>query len=581
MKKHPIGAAAVAPLSHPGELSAKRKRVVLIGVLAGMLLGSLTGTVISTAMPKILASLHGMEYIAWAMTAYMLTSTLSMPIFGKLADMYGRKWFYLGGIAIFLLGSVLCGFSGNMTQFIIFRGVTGIGGGIMQALAMTIIADLFPPAERGKYQGIMGAVFGLSSVLGPLLGGWVTDNLNWNWVFWINLPIGVIALAILGIGLPAMSKPAADPAAPGAGKASIDWLGVLFLILAFAPMLVAFSWAGSKYPWLSPEILGMLGFSALMLTFFVVVESKAKEPIVPLSLFRNSIFNISVITGFLMNIGMFASIMYLPMFLQGVVGQSATDSGLVTAPMMVALIVASTLAGQLVSQTGRYKIWALLGFVVMLAGEILLATMNVGTTGLTVTLYMVVFGVGLGLGMPVFVVAVQSAFPHRQVGVVTSTLQFFRSIGGTFGIALMGSMLNSQFRAEAATAIPAAVAKLIPADKLEQFLTPQALFSPQVMEGFKAKLAALPGADEMIASMSQGFRVAFANSVHQLFVVSIFIMAAALAITFFLKEIPLRKSNRPLAEEAGAELLAEGIAGPGPIPAEAEPDLAENDHTRD
>ncbi|MEI8093642.1 MAG: MDR family MFS transporter [Spirochaetales bacterium] len=559
-------------LPAPGELSAQRKRWVLIGVLVGMFLGSLTGTIISTAMPRILADLQGMEYISWAMTAYMLTSTLAMPIFGKLADMYGRKWFYLGGIAIFLVGSILCGFATDMTQFIAFRAVAGIGGGIMQAIAMTIIADLFPPAERGKYQGLLGGVFGLASVIGPLLGGWITDNMTWNWVFWVNLPVGITALVILGLGLPAVNK---HYLTPSAQKPRIDWWGIVFQILAFTPMLVAFSWAGSKYEWLSPEILSLLGFSLVMVVIFLVVESKAQEPIVPLSLFRNGIFNVSVITGFLMSIGMFGGIMYLPMFLQGVVGQTATNSGLAMAPMMVALIIASAVGGQLVSRTGRYKIVGLVGFSLMLLAEILFSLMTVQSDGLTVSIDMIVMGLGLGLCMPVFVVACQSAFPHKQVGVVTSSLQFFRSIGGTFGIALMGSLLNSQFKVEAAAALPASIAKLIPADKRDQFLTPQALFSPSTKTSFEAKAAAFPGGKDLVDTMFTSFKQAFADSVHHIFFISIFIVAAALLVTFFLKEIPLRKTNRPAAEEAGAELLAEGVAGPGPIPAEFEPDLGE------
>ncbi len=547
------------------ELSKKRKMTVLAGILTGMLLSTLTSTIVSTAMPKILSDLGGMEYLSWALTAYMLTSTISIPIFGKLADMYGRKPFYLGGVVVFLAGSILCGTSTTMTQFIIYRAVAGLGGGIMQSNSLAIVADIFPPAERGKYQGLMGGVFGLSSVIGPTLGGYITDNLNWSWVFWVNIPIGLLAIIILGAGLPYAKQTDV--------KKDIDYLGTAFIIAAFTPLLIAFSWAGTKYAWNSKEILGLLVFSFISLVIFIFVESKAKEPIVPLSLFKNSIFNVSALTGFFMAIGMFGTIMYIPMFVQGVLGKTASNSGLITTPMMLGLVIASTISGQIVSRTGKYKKLALSGFAIMAAGMVLLSFMGVNTTDTTVVINMIITGVGIGITMPVFVIAVQSAFPHNQVGVVTASVQFFRNIGGTFGIAVMGSILNSRFRSEALKAIPDTVKKILPPEGQNIFDTPQTLFNPKALDMIKEKLPSeMP---ELFTKLMGDLKKALEISIQHVFFTEILVVLGALIITFSLKEIPLRKSNRPIQEEAGVEMLAEGLAVEGSLlPSEGEPDLA-------
>jgi len=545
------------------ELSSKRKKVVLAGILMGMFLGAMTNTTVSTAMPRILTALGGMEYISWALTAYMLTSTISMPIFGKLADMYGRKPFYIGGIVVFLIGCVLCGTAVNMTQFIIYRAVAGLGGGVMQSIAMTIIADIFPPAQRGKYQGLMGAVFALSSVIGPVLGGYVADHLSWCWVFWINVPIGFIAILFLFVGLPKIKL--------DGNKRIIDYIGAALLISSFTPMLLAFSWAGKKYPWESEEVIGLLTMSIISLILFIFQEKRAKEPIIPLSLFKNSVFNVSVITSFLMSMAMFGTIMYVPMFLQGVMGKSAAGSGIIMPPMMMGLIVASSLSGLLVSKTGKYKRLALFGYAIMSLGIFLMSFMNAQTTILFIIINLILFGVGMGIVMPIFIVAVQSAFPHKQVGVVTSSVQFFRSIGGTFGIALMGTLLNTRFYSEAIRSIPAELIKLIPPDKLSILNSPQALFKSGITGNHLIEQT--PG---YISKLIPHLKGALTVSLHTIFMIGFIISVLALVFTFFLKEIPLRKSNKPGLEEAGKELLLEDVAAEGGMmPAESTPDLSE------
>jgi EmrB/QacA subfamily drug resistance transporter len=548
------------------ELSSKRKKVVLAGILMGMFLSAMTNTTVSTAMPRILSALGGMEYISWALTAYMLTSTISMPIFGKLADMYGRKPFYIGGIIVFCIGCILCGTAVNMTQFIIYRAVAGLGGGIMQANSMAIVADIFPPAQRGKYQGLMGAVFALSSVIGPALGGYVADHLSWSWVFWVNVPIGLVAILFLFIGLPKIKL--------DGNKRIIDYIGAALLITSFAPMLLAFSWAGKKYTWESKEILGMLAISIISLILFVLQEKKAKEPIIPLTLFNNSVFNVSVITSFLMSMAMFGSIMYIPMFIQGVMGKSASGSGIIMPPMMMGLIVASSVSGLMVSKTGKYKMLALFGYAVMTVGIFMMSLMNAQTSVLSIIINLILFGIGMGIVMPIFIVAVQSAFPHKQVGVVTSSVQFFRSIGGTFGIALMGTLLNSRFYSEAVKSVPQDLMKLIPPDKLSILNSPQALFKT----GMSSANHIVEQTPEYISKLIPHLKGALMVSLHTIFIIGFVISAMAFISTIFLKEIPLRKSNKPGIEEAGKELLLEDVAAEGGMmPAESAPDLSDDE----
>lgn len=550
------------------ELDKRRKIIVFAGVLLGMLLSSLDTTIVSTAMPKISATLGGVEYLSWTFTAYMLASTISVPIFGKLADIYGRKYFYVLGILLFLLGSALCGAAQSMTQLILFRGLQGIGGGIMMSNSMAIVSDIFPPAERGKFQGIIGGVFGLASVIGPALGGFITDNLNWRWVFYVNLPVGILAVIVLWMAIPPMKK--------NSEKRSIDYSGAAFIIIAFTPLLLALSWAGSKYAWASREIIGLLAFSFVALIILGIIELKVKDPIIPLSFFKNSIFSVGVLSSFLMSVALFGTVMYIPLFVQGVIGATATSSGAITTPMMLSLVVASAISGQLISRLGKYKLLAIAGFTVMLAGMILLSLMGVDTTNATVVRNMIVVGTGVGLVMPIFIIAVQNAFPHSQVGTVTASVQFFRNIGSTTGVAILGSLLNSRFKAESERLIPEAIKKLLPAGKQNIFDTPQTLFDPQFIEQIKSKVPAKVVG--MFTKLFSDLKGALATSIHDVFFAGILVIAAALVLVFFLKEIPLRKGHKPAPEEIGQEYLAEGLTTDGHmLTPESEPDLTEAD----
>ncbi len=515
-----------------GPLTGKRIWV-LVGILFGMLLGSLDQTIVGTAMPRVISSLGGMDYYSWVFTAYMLASTTSVPVFGKLSDLFGRKWFYLGSLALFMAGSMACGAAQNMTQLIVFRGLQGLGGGSMMANAAAIIGDIFPPAERGRYQGLMGGVFGLSSVIGPTLGGYITDQLNWRWVFYVNLPVGVIALFILLWAMPRVRL---------TERRSVDYLGVSMLIAATVPMLLALSWAGTEYAWASPTIVGLLAFSALAWVALVLVERRAKEPILPVDLFTsNSIVSVSSIVVFLTGAGMFGAITFIPLFMQAVIGTSATNSGVMLTPMMLALVFSSMVGGQIISRTGKYKGVAVVALAILTFGMFLMSRMKEAATYGLVVRNMIVVGLGLGVTMPLFMITVQNSVPYSKLGIVTAAVQFFRSIGGTIGVAVFGTFLTSSMQRELATAIPAQLKAMVPADQLKGILDPQALINPAALAQARAHLS--PALAPLFDQVMVGVRHAIAVSLHDVFWAGALAVAVSLVATFFLKEIPLRRSH--------------------------------------
>ncbi|HEU5431045.1 MAG TPA: MDR family MFS transporter, partial [Thermomicrobiales bacterium] len=350
------------------QLQGRQLAVAMTGILLGLLLSALDSTIVGTAMPRIIADLGGLDHYAWVATSYLLTSTAAVPIFGKLSDIYGRKWFYIGGMIFFLAASALCGISQSMAQLIAFRGLQGIAGGILTANAFAIIGDLFPPAERGKWQGVTSSVFGLASVVGPWLGGWLTDGPGWRWVFYVNIPVGLLAAAVLTIGLPAIR---------GHVQAAIDWGGAALIVASTVPLLLALSLGGSQFAWVSPQIIGLFALAIVMAVLFVFVENRVPEPIIDPELFRNRTFTISVVSMFLVGAGMFGAIMYVPLFMQGVIGASAANSGAVLTPMMLSLAVASTIGGQIISRSGRYKWAAVGGLAIMTVGLVLQARLDI------------------------------------------------------------------------------------------------------------------------------------------------------------------------------------------------------------
>ena len=412
-----------------------RRNILLVGLFLGMFFSALDQTVVGTAMPRIIGELGGLSILAWVTTAYLLTSTTVVPIAGKLADLYGRRILYVGGLFIFMLGSALCGTSTNMTELIIYRGLQGMGGGIMMPMAMTVIGDIFPPDKLGKWQGIMGAMFGLSSVIGPSVGGWLVDFSSWRWVFYINLPFGILAAACIFFGLQ-HEKRYKD-------QVVIDYAGVITLVIGVVTLLLGLSLGGKDFPWGSWQIIGLLSTALVFLLTFVIVEKKAAEPILSLDLFKNRVFTTINIVGFLMGLGMFGAIIFLPLFLQGVVGISATKSGNSMIPMMFALMATSIIGGRMITKTGIRPL-LITGMSLMALSFYLLSTMTVDTTRLTAISYIIFLGLGMGLVMPTLTIAVQYAFPPQQLGVATSSNLFFRSIGGTLGVTILGVVLNHQ-----------------------------------------------------------------------------------------------------------------------------------------
>ena len=515
-----------------------KRQVVLTmaGIMLAMFLSSLDQTIVGTAMPRIITDLGGFTQYTWVVTAYMISATVTVLIAGKLSDIYGRKWFLVGGIVIFLAGSAMCGVSQNMEQLIGFRAFQGIGAGAIMGLAFITIGDLFPPAERGKYAGFMSAVFGLSSVIGPTLGGFITDNLSWRWVFYINIPFGILIILLFIFFFPHVR--------PQVTKRRIDYPGMTALILTVVPMLLALSWAGVEYDWLSPQILGMLVFSAFMFLIFVIIESYAAEPILPLWIFRNRIVGISSLVTFFLGFGMFASIVFIPLYFQGVLGSSATASGSFLTPMMLGMVAGGLMSGQLLSRAGGHYRWqGLFGIGVMAAGMYLLSCMTTSTTHAMAVFFIIITGFGLGVTMPVYTIAVQNAVPYRIMGVATSTSQFFRSIGGVLGLAIAGSVLNNRFASEFLGGLPQGVQSVMPPGSLDSIVdNPQALVNPEALEQLTQMFQSL--GEQGMALLDQlmmTLREALNSGITEVFFIGFCVVAAALVVNFFIKEIPLRK----------------------------------------
>jgi EmrB/QacA subfamily drug resistance transporter len=530
------------PLS--ATVSRGRLISILIGVMLGMLLASLDQTIVGTALPRIVADLGGLDHYAWVVTAYLLASTVTVPIYGKLSDIYGRRLFFIGGMVLFLAGSALAGTSQDMTQLIIYRFIQGLGAGGMMPIALAIIGDIFSPAERGKWQGLFVAVFGLSSIVGPTLGGFITDNWGWRWVFYVNMPVGIIAIVTAGFVLPTLINKR---------RHIIDYLGSATMVAGTIPLLLAFSWAGSQYAWGSWQIIGLFAFSIVMLIIFVLIELRAAEPIISPRLFKNSIFLVSVIAMFLVSAGMFGAILYLPLFVQGVLGNSATNSGVVLTPMMFGFMASSIVGGQILSRTGRYKILAIFGFIVAAAGMFLLSRMVPTTSEGEVVRNMIITGLGIGVMMSLFTIVVQNAFPYRQLGEVTASLTFFRSIGSTMGVAVMGTIMTNAYQTAMQSNLPAIVKRSVPADRLAQLQNPQLLLSPDFLAKIQHNFASFgPQGLAIFRQLIEAIRLSLSTAITNVFFLGFIIMLVGLVSVLFLREIPLRKSHTAPVIEAPA-----------------------------
>jgi len=524
------------------ELDTRTKVLVMAGTLLGLFTAAMDQTVVATSIPKIVADLGGFGLFSWVGTGFLLASTTTIPIVGRLSDMYGRKPFFMLGIVLLLLGSALSGSSQNIEQLIAFRVIQGFGAGMIMSIAFTIVGDVFPPVERGRWMGLMAGVFAAASVLGPLIGGTLTDHADWRWVFYINLPMGGVALALLAYGMPRL-RPATAP--------KMDYRGIVLLSATTVPMLLAFSWAGNRYAWISPEVIGFLAWSVVAFVLFVYAELRTDEPLLPMHLFKNRVFTVSGLVTLITGFAMMGSLFYIPLFVQGVLGASATNSGLVTMPMMIAMAIAAAIAGQMMSRLGKYRVLGVVGLIVMVIGMAILSTVDAETTRSEVTLAMIVFGIGLGTSIPLFTLAVQNSVPYRLMGISTSTMQFLRAVGGTMGVAIMFSVIQGQYQDGLQENVPAVVREH---EQLSQALDdPQFLLNPQALEQVQEAFAGFGETGQALFEETiAGVQISLAAGVSESFFIAIWVLSLAVVAAVFLKEEPLRKTHLSAEEQAPA-----------------------------
>jgi EmrB/QacA subfamily drug resistance transporter len=441
----------------PGyRFSIGRILAIYSGLMVTLLLAALDQTIVATALPKVVSELGGITQYSWVFTAYMLGSTVTVPLYGKLGDAHGRKPLFIIAISIFLVGSALCGAAQNMVELVVFRAIQGVGAGGLFPLTLAMVGMIVPPRDRGRYQGLIGSVFAAASIVGPLVGGFIVDNASWRWIFYVNLPVGGIALAVILVTMPRR---------PYKQEHSIDWLGAAVLAFGTTALLLGLVWGGRDYPWLSGPVVGALAAAVALLAVFALVERRVREPILPFDLLRNPTVSSSVVCMALVGAAMFGTISFVPLFVQGVIGTSATSSGVVLTPLMLGAVTTSFLSGQIVSRTGRYRPNTLVGPVLFGTGEVLLWRMTVNTTNAEAARNMVIAGIGLGAMMQIFVLSVQNSVARRAMGSATALTQFSRSIGATLGVTLMGVIVNQRLPANV-RAEGAVIHRLPPAGRL-------------------------------------------------------------------------------------------------------------------
>jgi EmrB/QacA subfamily drug resistance transporter len=528
----PGGRAAEKTADEPPtapEPQQRSVRVVMLALMITMLLAMLDNLIVGTAMPTIVGDLGGLEHLSWVVTAYTLATAASTPIWGKLGDMYGRKGIFLTSIVLFLIGSVLSGMAQDMGQLIGFRAIQGLGAGGLMVGVMAIIGDLVPPRERGKYQGLMAGVMAIAMIGGPLVGGTITDHLGWRWSFYINLPLGAVALAMVTVVLHLPNKKRT--------KAKVDYLGAGLLTVGITAIVLVTTWGGSEYAWDSAVIMELIAIGVVSLVGFLFVETKAAEPIIPLHIFRNRNFTLMSVVGFMSGFVMFGAVLFLPLFQQSVQGASATNSGLLLLPMLLSMMVVSLIAGRVTTNSGKYKIFPIIGSILMVAGLFLLAQMDTGTTRLTSGIYMAVLGAGMGFLMQITMLVAQNSVELKDMGVASSATTLFRTLGSSFGVAIMGALFTGRVQDEmAARGGGAATSKSAQLDA--------------------ASLAKLPDA------VREAYQFAVSSGTHIAFLVGASVGVIALVAAVFVKEVPLRGAGPEAKSEPTAET---GVEAPEPV----------------
>ncbi|MFE7956154.1 MFS transporter [Streptomyces sp. NPDC057413] len=517
LREEPAAAPLGPPAPEPGTpagLTPRRVRLVFVGLMLALLLAALEQMIVATALPKIVGELHGLDKMSWAITAYLLTSTVGLPVYGKLGDLLGRKGVFQFAIVVFVIGSALAGRAQSMDQLIAFRAVQGVGAGGLMIGVQAIIADIVPPRQRGRFMGLIGAAFGLASVAGPLLGGYFTDHLSWRWCFYVNVPFGLVTLAVVAVVLK-LPKPTARP--------RFDVLGTLLLAAASTCLVLLTSWGGTEYAWGSRVITGLGAGALVAAALFLLAERRAAEPLIPLRLFRDSVFNVSALVGLVIGVALFGAASYLPTFLQMVDGASATESGLLMLPMMGGIVGASVISGQLISHTGRYKLYPVLGGALSALGMWLLSRLEVDTPRLHYSIWMAVLGAGIGLVMPVLVLAVQNSVRAGDLGTATSANNYFRQIGGSVGAAIFGTLFADRLTDALADRLPARAGAGLPD---AESLTPQLVHR-------------LP------PELRDAYIQAYADAMPRIFLYLVPVLVLGLLIAFFLKEKPLVSHNAP------------------------------------
>jgi EmrB/QacA subfamily drug resistance transporter len=500
-------ATATAPMSH------RERTIVIVGLMTGLLLSALDGTIVSTALPTIVGEFGGIEHLSWVVTAYLLASTASMPLFGKVSDLYGRKRVFQGAIVLFVAASALCGAAQNLGQLIAFRALQGIGGGGLMSLTFTIVGDIVPPRERGRYAGYLTGTFAFASVAGPLIGGFFTDHLSWRWIFYVNLPVGIVALVVTGIVLKLPVRRA---------EHRLDLVGSALLVASVTSCLLATVWASGEYGWASGATVGLYALAASTAAGFVLWELRAPEPVLPMRMFRRPGFGSAVTISFLAGSAMFGASVYLPLFLQGVQGKEATNSGLLLLPLMGAVLCGSLVSGRITTATGRYRYLPIAGTAIAATGLALLSTMDPDIGRAQSSVFMFVLGAGVGGAMPTLTLAVQNAVELRDLGAGTASVNFFRTLGGTMGVAALGTLLTHRLDVNLA-------------DRLAGTALPPGLSADTIAQNPRA-IADLP---DVLRSTVAG---SLSDAITSTFAVGACVMVVAFVVALFLKELPLRAS---------------------------------------